>query len=366
MLLNIEISHSKALTPEKTDLKQKEEKLEIDQKDYETIDIDAEPITENFGVIAYEEFPFPTDNLFISFKNLKINYTIILPTPNGICPQKTKMFVFVPSRADGFYTRHMIRNSWGANLAERSIVLKFIVGWPQEQKVFELMQEELIKYDDLVVYDIDDSYRNLYLKIYVALQWQQIFCSTAQYILKTDDDTIVDFDRLLWWIDNDFGDRVSNYPAAVFGGMIKRSSPIRNANHRWYVSPIDFPHPIFPHYTNGPTYLLTSKAVQAIMNLTENVHAFPIEDVLYTGVLANLANVKKFSIWEHFRIGKHLNLHEKCKVEKKTGKRIPYVTAINGISDASGIKIAYERLHSVECTPWSSSKQMKRFSNIFD
>uniref|UniRef100_A0A914LDM3 Hexosyltransferase n=1 Tax=Meloidogyne incognita TaxID=6306 RepID=A0A914LDM3_MELIC len=331
MLLNIEISHSKALTPEKTDLKQKEEKLEIDQKDYETIDIDAEPITENFGVIAYEEFPFPTDNLFISFKNLKINYTIILPTPNGICPLKTKMFVFVPSRADGFYTRHMIRNSWGANLAERSIVLKFIVGWPQEQKVFELMQEELIKYDDLVVYDIDDSYRNLYLKIYVALQWQQIFCSTAQYILKTDDDTIVDFDRLFWWIDNDFGDRVSNYPAAVFGGMIKRSSPIRNANHRcletrftwfWapikfcpliglslcclYVSPIDFPHPIFPHYTNGPTYLLTSKAVQAIMNLTENVHAFPIEDVLYTGVLANLANVKKFSIWEHFRIGKHV------------------------------------------------------------
>uniref|UniRef100_A0A914NAV6 Hexosyltransferase n=1 Tax=Meloidogyne incognita TaxID=6306 RepID=A0A914NAV6_MELIC len=186
------------------------------------------------------------------------------------------MFVFVPSRADGFYTRHMIRNSWGANLAERSIVLKFIVGWPQEQK------------------------------IYVALQWQQIFCSTAQYILKTDDDTIVDFDRLLWWIDNDFGDRVSNYPAAVFGGMIKRSSPIRNEKHRWYVSPIDFPHPIFPHYTNGPTYLLTSKAVQAIMNLTENVHAFPIEDVLYTGVLANLANVKKFSIWEHFRIGKHV------------------------------------------------------------
>uniref|UniRef100_A0A915LEY3 Hexosyltransferase n=1 Tax=Meloidogyne javanica TaxID=6303 RepID=A0A915LEY3_MELJA len=166
---NIEISHSKgifkALTPEKTDLKQKEEKLEIDQKDYETIDIDTEPITENFGVIAYEEFPFPTDNLFISFKNLKINYTIILPTPNGICPQKTKMFVFVPSRADGFYTRHMIRSSWGANLAERSIVLKFIVGWPQEQKVFELMQEELIKYDDLVVYDIDDSYRNLYLKV---------------------------------------------------------------------------------------------------------------------------------------------------------------------------------------------------------
>ena len=46
-----------------------------------------------------------------------------------------------------------------------SIVLKFIVGWPQEQKVFELMQEELIKYDDLVVYDIDDSYRNLYLKV---------------------------------------------------------------------------------------------------------------------------------------------------------------------------------------------------------
>ena len=45
------------------------------------------------------------------------------------------------------------------------------------------------------------------------------------------------------------------------------------------------------------------------MNLTENVHAFPIEDVLYTGVLANLANVKKFSIWGHFRSGKHVNIY---------------------------------------------------------
>ncbi|KAL7071727.1 hypothetical protein ACQ4LE_009181, partial [Meloidogyne hapla] len=216
------------------------------------------------------------------------------------------------------------------------------------------MQEELIKFDDLIIYDIDDSYRNLYLKVYVAFQWQQIFCSNTQYILKTDDDTIVDFDRLLWWIDNDFAHRVAKYPASVFGGMIKKSTPIRNQDHRWYVSPVDFPNPIFPHYANGPTYLLTSKAVQAIMNATDNVHAFPIEDVLYTGILANLANVKKFSVWEHFKLGKHLYLHEKCKVEKKSGKRIPYVTAINGISDPSGIKIAYERLHSVECTPWSN------------
>lgn len=40
------------------------------------------------------------------------------------------------------------------------------------------------------------------------------------------------------------------------------------------------------------------------MNNTMNVHAFAIEDALYTGVIANIANIKKFSIWEHFRLGK--------------------------------------------------------------
>jgi hypothetical protein len=73
-----------------------------------------------------------------------------------------------------------------------------------------------------------------------------------------------------------------------------------------YVSPQDFPKPIYPHYANGATYLLTSKAVKSIMNATDNVHAFPIEDVLYTGILANLSKVKKFSVWEHFRIGKNV------------------------------------------------------------
>jgi hypothetical protein len=105
----------KGLTPEKT-LQQKEDNFELEENDYETIDIDTEPITENFGVINYEELPFPTDIFFISFKNLKINYTMILPTPNGICAKNTKMFVFVPSRTDGFFTRNMIRNSWGKNL----------------------------------------------------------------------------------------------------------------------------------------------------------------------------------------------------------------------------------------------------------
>jgi hypothetical protein len=58
---------------------------------------------------------------------------------------------------------------------------------------------------------------------------------------------------------------------------------------------------------NGPTYLLSNRAVSSILNATEGVKAFSIEDILYTGILANRAHVHKFSVWQHFRQGKYVS-----------------------------------------------------------
>jgi hypothetical protein len=33
-------------------------------------------------------------------------------------------------------------------------------------------------------------------------QWQQTFCSSAKFLLKIDDDLVVDLDRLDFWIKN--------------------------------------------------------------------------------------------------------------------------------------------------------------------
>jgi hypothetical protein len=67
----------------------------------------------------------------------------------------------------------------------------------------------------------------------VALQWQREYCPDVQFLLKTDDDTVVDLDRLQWWIDNDFSQRTAQHPSAVFGGLWRGVRAIRSPEHKW-------------------------------------------------------------------------------------------------------------------------------------
>ena len=68
-----------------------------------------------------------------------------------------------------------------------------------------------------------------------AYQWQQKFCSNAEFVMKTDDDTIVDLPRLEFWIDKKFKydiDQIHN-KAAFFGMRLENLPPIRDLGHKW-------------------------------------------------------------------------------------------------------------------------------------
>lgn len=55
---------------------------------------------------------------------------------------------------------------------------------------------------------------------------------------------------------------------------------------------------------NGPTYMLTELAVKAILNKTSKTNAIPIEDILYTGIIANIIKADKINRWNYFRFNK--------------------------------------------------------------
>jgi hypothetical protein len=46
-----------------------------------------------------------------------------------------------------------------------NITLKFVVGWPSDKDNFDMLLEEFLQLNDLILYDIEDSYANLYLKV---------------------------------------------------------------------------------------------------------------------------------------------------------------------------------------------------------
>lgn len=71
-------------------------------------------------------------------------------------------------------------------------------------------------------------------KVYVAMQWQQVYCPNVDFVLKSDDDTVVDLVRLRWWIDNEFSHRAAKHPSAAFGGLWRGVRAIRNRDHKWF------------------------------------------------------------------------------------------------------------------------------------
>uniref|UniRef100_A0A915LFA0 Hexosyltransferase n=1 Tax=Meloidogyne javanica TaxID=6303 RepID=A0A915LFA0_MELJA len=157
-----------------------------------------------------------------------------------------------------------------------------------------------------------------------ALQWQQAFCPQTKWIMKTDDDTIVHLPRLNNWIDKKFTREIEKNKAMYFGWIISGVGPIRDPKHKWYVSENVYKGNSYPPYMQGASYVASSQAITATMPHINKVIGFNMDDVLFTGILADLANVTRADHKEMFRVGNGLNKDEKCE------DGIPYVTALYG------------------------------------
>ncbi|KAI1720691.1 galactosyltransferase domain-containing protein [Ditylenchus destructor] len=291
------------------------------------------------------------------FANLDIPYNISIPSPGTDPCGNATLFVFIPTRPQSFDIRTAIRTSWASNL-EPNTVVHFIVGVPNDPELLTLLLGEWNMFNDLILFDIPDTYLNLYLKIHAALTWQQNFCSNAKFILKTDDDTVVDISRLNTWIDYSLEKIHRSIHKIIFGGIWKGTKPIRTKTHKWYVPTNVYPGRLYPHYANGPTYLLSNAAVAAILHHTNETKAFPIEDILYTGVLAGKAGVRRMDVWRHFRLGSKINKRERC-----SGPKTPLLTAIYGFSTASDIASAFDKLHGLKCEEYPPNK-IALYNNI--
>ncbi len=60
----------------------------------------------------------------------------------------------------------------------------------------------MIMYGDLVQENFLDSYRNLTLKTLMGIRWASIYCANAKFIVKIDDDVVLNPYFLVNYLDN--------------------------------------------------------------------------------------------------------------------------------------------------------------------
>lgn len=179
-----------------------------------------------------------------------------------------------------------------------------------------VLQESAL-HRDLVVADFQDHYRNLTYKHALALSWANRFCPRAHYLLKMDDDIMVDVwgvAKLLraglvvdrWGVVHaGSGGRRKLEPWGVWtAGLVQRGLKPQRGSGKWRVTHGEYPGRVYPNFLAGWAYLATHSAAAAIMRAAANVTPFWIDDVHMTGTLASAAGVPRYALNQHYTLVK--------------------------------------------------------------
>jgi hypothetical protein len=97
---------------------------------------------------------------------------------------------------------------------------------------------------DKIQFGFQDSYYNVTLKHIVLLRWAQQNFFHSKYIMKTDDDIIVNVEHLkknLYSLQN-----------GITGYFIRLMPALRDIDNPWFIPQCIQPDPYYTEYMNGP------------------------------------------------------------------------------------------------------------------
>ena len=154
-------------------------------------------------------------------------------------------------------------------------------------------------YGDILQGDFIDTYRNLTHKTILGIKWMSEYCDNARFIMKIDDDMVVNTKSLSDYFLNLTKNKTITFNNSMYGVCYARPKPYRDKNSKWYVSSEIFADEIYPNYCLGSAYIFTSDLMKPMYNLTQYIKSFIMEDV-YVGMLANQLNTSFNQIWQYW------------------------------------------------------------------
>jgi hypothetical protein len=225
-------------------------------------------------------------------------------TPKRSCNNDTYMVILVHSFHPYDDRRHAIRSTWGGAAVgrhhwpreniTRKVKLFFMLGTHPLTKMNSAIRKESEKYDDIIQGNFFDAYVNMTLKSLLGLKYMSDYCKHAQYLLKSDDDMIVNMPYLLDILQE------KNITRSIMGPLNRGSKVFRAG--KWKVSLTDFPFRIYPAYESGSAYVITNDLVSDLYNTSHYVRHFHVDDAYITGILGKIIGVnhqeqKGFAFW---------------------------------------------------------------------
>lgn len=239
---------------------------------------------------------------------------------NYVCLSNTTIFaiLIITSHAGDIEARSAMRRAYPADeLKQLGIHRVFLlaVSNPKHDILYNsvpqnALEDENRRYSDLVQGNFNEAYRNLTYKHMMGLQWVTKYCQQAQYVIKMDDDIIVDFYRLL----NIMKSIVQDQRPLLMGYLLKGIQPIREPANKWFVMQSEFPGSVYPPFLSGWLYITTPREAKTLVEASKTVHYFWIDDTYVTGLLARVVGISHQDIHQYFTL--HPEYLECCIQDK--------------------------------------------------
>src|ERR1700761_3263566 len=149
-----------------------------------------------------------------------------------------------------------------------------------------------------------DNYWNQTLKTVSVLRWAHNKCQNSKFIIKTDDDTIINISMLL--------DSLNKLESGISGYKWKNRTPGVCSWYPWkYIKSNSRPYFVF-----GWFYTVSTDVIPKLLDTIDTYTDFvlDIEDIFVTGILAEKAGVPRFGINQ--LISRKCYLGSKCQLSK--------------------------------------------------
>lgn len=233
---------------------------------------------------------------------ISINRTFLIPNENLCRIHNPYLLVIVPSRVQSLHIREVIRATYSTISRDRvsevlgqkvNVVVRtlFVLGTSDNQTIERNVLYEHIKYKDILQVDIVDTYYNLTAKLLHAFKWINLYCKHATYILKADEDVLVNVSNLLRQLKR----YKPSENGSIYGTIFDTSNHFNVFREgRWGVSQEEYPLNYYPRYAQGTSYTLTGNLVPKIVGTAENFPYLHIEDVFITGIVAGVIHGAEF------------------------------------------------------------------------
>ncbi|XP_043119834.1 N-acetyllactosaminide beta-1,3-N-acetylglucosaminyltransferase 2 [Puntigrus tetrazona] len=209
---------------------------------------------------------------------------LLIDQPKKCASDQIFLLFAIKSIPKHFERRQAVRETWGREgLYENGLRVRtvFLLGRSSadDPSLDKLVSFEAQQFQDLLIWDFQDSFYNLTLKEHVFFKWMLDNCPRVSFVFKGDDDVFANTQAILKHLQSLEPEQAT---ALYTGQVISDASPLRDPKIKYYV-PQSFYEGPYPPYAGGGGFLFSGSLLPSLYHVSFYIPFFPIDDV-YNGM----------------------------------------------------------------------------------